>query len=681
MKKLKVLILSFAVLLSAVFAGGIFSVSKTPNQAKAVPVPNNFFNYVTLSQYGQTLNMENLKTLNGTTYVVANGSVTIEFKPFDYIYRNFDYNLSNFYARREFVTIEKITNTATGRFEFPARFEFELFGTKLYASVDSTNSPFIISLHRTETARAFMTSAQTELVNVTESVVGGDSVTFEVIKSFTWLEESDASTFSFGTSTNSISVTNHTLAFERPTINFRKGSNPVTTFSTKIGSVSSTDSLLEKEQEFNEVQMKFSSNNYTEVNPLFFNINYNGFEYTFELYSKVYNSKDLLFINYIDKENSGNNASLASVVELDEITQEEVVKKSVEKDVNVFNMLFKNTGRYEISIFDATHVAGLKNSNFYSTSFYIKQQTNLSVTDLDNIYMIAESYTNENIPIEYIVSDSTQNYTVHLTIKNLEEVLSSDLRDNLMVEVRKTIYGASENLPESTYYTANQIQNMINKSTGDLEFNFDEDADYGVIITDTKNNKKLDEYYVTIAKTAKTHYNANGNNHTATTPFRTEIINYTYDINSTMNIFWNFGDGTNEQSSEIGKTYVNHFSISYGMQRAEIRSTKIAGDKDTAPALVLDFYGVGDITVTYTENGQTKTRVFNSERGDNRLTFSDYGTYNVSIVDSMGTTASGTFEFKQDVNPSTIILIVFSAVVVAVIVFFVLRVRGKVKTR
>ncbi len=672
MKKFKSFILCLAILLSTIFVGGL-NVPRISNEnASAVPVNGStVFTHASLSQYGQTLDLNNFKTFDNTTYVVANGSITINLKPFSSLYTNIT-NSPEFHAQKTNIVIEKDSNN-----NWPTSFTFE--GEQIYFWVsESTTSGTVIHFRRTENDRvSYMTTEDTgntssELVTLAD--VSSSRIILQITKSYTWLETANSAIFTYSAAQAFYTTkTTYSFSFERPAVNFNNASNPVLLFETEVGGKTSSDNLLAREQEFSNVKVSFLNNNYNPVNELIFNINYNGFTYNFKLYSKTVGLEELLFVDYIDSAKPENNAYLASMLSDDNSS----IIKRVSKASNDFNMIFKDTGRYEIEIYDSTYLQGMKNANYYSTSFYIKSE---DVSPFDNIYMIAQSKNDNGLPIEYIVSNSTQNHTVGLTIKNLKDIIDSeDLRDTIEVEHRKTIYGASENEPIITTYTSSQIASMLSDD-GDLEFPFEDDADYGVIIYDKNSNKKI-EYFVTVAKRAKTHYNANGNNHTATIPYHTEVINYTFNIDSRMEIFWNFSNGP-EQNETINKSYINRYSISYGMQRVEITSTTSEGDDDNPKGITIKVQGVGDITVSVSvDGGEAEVRTLNSERGNGTWFFGDYGKYSVTITDSMGTTSSATFDFKQSVNASTIVLIVLSAVIVSVVVFFVLRARGRVKTR
>jgi hypothetical protein len=123
----------------------------------------------------------------------------------------------------------------------------------------------------------------------------------------------------------------------------------------------------------------------------------------------------------------------------------------------LFSLVFKNTGRYEIQIYDSTYIYGLNNPNYYSTSFYIKDET---ITAFENIYIVSQTFDTEGNPLDYIVSTSALNHDVLTTIKNLDNlgedaggnpILLEDVVDK--IEVRKTTFGGSSNIPTKTTYS------------------------------------------------------------------------------------------------------------------------------------------------------------------------------------------------------------------------------------
>jgi hypothetical protein len=88
-----------------------------------------------------------------------------------------------------------------------------------------------------------------------------------------------------------------------------------------------------------------------------------------------------------------------------------------------------------------------------------------------------------------------------------------------------------------------------------------------------------------------------------------------------------------------------------------------------------------DITLSVTFNGVTTDYILNSENGQNTISFTEYGTYTVRLVDSMGTQTSGVFKYSKKLNTSALALIILSAIIVLAILAFIMISRGKVKTR
>ena len=338
------------------------------------------------------------------------------------------------------------------------------------------------------------------------------------------------------------------------------------------------------------------------------------------------------------------------------------------------------------------------------TSFYIKDK---SKSNFENIYIIAQTQENDGTDIEYIVSTSTLNKNVKVTIKNLdnfakvggEPVTLADVIEK--IEVKKTTFGGSTNIPTPTDYFPEDIEDDI--FNGDLTLKFDTDAYYQITIYQ-KNSTQTIYYDFTIVKHAKTTFTVplvdensdpiidpvtnrqKTDTYEATVPYRTEVITYTMNILSSMNLNIKYkSSGDSVQAKHLGKTYTNIYTISYGVQAVILERYELIikdGSEETVvPGLHLRVYGVGDITLDVTYNGVTTSYTLNSEIGQNTISFYDYGSYTVKMVDSMGTQTAGVYKYSKKLNTSALALILLSSLLVLIILVFVLVARGKIKTR
>ena len=82
-----------------------------------------------------------------------------------------------------------------------------------------------------------------------------------------------------------------------------------------------------------------------------------------------------------------------------------------------------------------------------------------------------------------------------------------------------------------------------------------------------------------------------------------------------------------------------------------------------------------------TYNGNTETFILNSEAGNNIISRTEYGKYDIKIVDSMGTETTYSTTLKKKLNNSAMILIVLSSIIGTCVLLFVIKARGKIATR
>lgn len=707
MKRLKFVLMSFVLLLCNLALPVFRVISKLPsNIANAIPVTEEIFDYISLSEESEDgeeheLDMNSFQTYtegeDTTSYIVTNNAITINLKPFEYAYNNIEFESERFRVNQFKKTF---TKTREG-------FEDNHIGTfggrDFYIGYYNSNiAIFDIDTQNEGVAIPLLVANTSSAISAVDN---DDTVDLTVNMSYTFLIKStyNSGNFSFTIGTLNQSGT-RSFEFIIPTVEFANAKNPIASFTTtKAGELedkTDTTNYLMPENTFKKVQFKLISNEFDEKNPLYFDINYNGFDYTFKLYVKNIidddeGAKDFLFVEYYDELKQENDMDLATIVNnvqgVDYIDRKTLKLNS--DDTNEFNILFENTGRYQVTIYDSTYKCNMSYPNFYSTSFYIEEETE---NPTDNIYMIAQSPGSDG-NLEYIVGNSTQNRDVILTIKNLEKALESLNR----ITITKSIFTGDElpNPDVTTYTRANFDQLREQIKNGDLTFDtFTDDARYAIRIYDDNSGIPKIEYIFTIIKEVKSGYDPEVIDpetgepfgyHAATSLYSRETINYPNRIDSTMVIKINVVsdkklDTTTEYDNEfeevkLKKNYQNDFSISYAIKRANVSITEEKSDNLTA--MILTFMGVGDIKAYITFNGETTDYNFNYEDGNATLYLTEYGVYNISMVDEMGATYSIEYEYKQGINASTIILIVLSSIVVIVVLAFIFRARGTVKTR
>ncbi len=686
---------------------GVAMLQKPSQLSSAIVVSEETFEYISLSTKGQALSMDNLKTVDNTTYVIANDSVTISLKPLKYSYRELTLNEDEYIISKEIVTIPY--DSETENYEQ----SFDLFDTTYYYQIDNLN----LNIYASPVSGNPLRLATSEN-NKAISFVKNDNVNIIVtfITKITLKTTTPNTTFSFQVNSNGI-LKSYNLEFMRPMIEFANGKEPIVEFICKglDAGAEFTDYSIPVEHDYNTVQMNFLSNHYNENNKLYFKINHNGFVYDFELYSKTYDGNSYLFVNYIDATNTKNNQYLATALKASTTTtpstpgqpaaEPELDKNHLIKELeaglnNTFSLVFDTKGRYSIEIYDATYLLGFDNANYMQTSFYI---TDATKSIFDNIYIIAQTQDNDGKDIEYIVSSSTLNNNVKATIKNLDNLKDASGNpvplDSVIetIEVTKTNFGGSSNVHVTTTYTPADIEELL--QNGDFVLFFDDDAFYEINIYQKNSDIKI-YYNFTIVKFAKTTFavplvDENGSpildendvqkreNYEATTPFKTEVINYKLNILSSMSVKLKFrSTGAAEQPKNLGKTFTNMYTVSYGVQSVNMERFEIKNSEDkNVPGLHLRFYGVGNIRVEVTVNGTTTLYELNSELGNNTISLENYGNYSVRMVDSMGTEMIRVYSYHKKLNTSAIALISLAAFLGVAILLFVLRARGKVSTR
>lgn len=717
MKKLKKII-SFCLIL--VFTLPVFFIKgTTKDKAFAADMPNLF---ATISISGQVLDETTLQTIDDVTYVITNSAATITFASMSYNYKIQINNPSDILANTVDVVMEKDADSGL----FPTAFElngktYQYSITNGYVIIYESNTPVIAGTTPT------LHSNYGDLVSYTETE---STRTITFITSYTIPETAPNTTFTYNVYKHQTEVSGNpaeddpiVVRFERPIVDFNAGDAiSFECVGLDVGASPFVDTKIPREHSFANVKLSFTNNDYTEVNPLYFDINHNGFIYTYKLYSKNINSKDLLFVEYYDKQRPKNNKSLAT-----ELFANGEIKTAVYKYVgatenfNEFLINFNKTGRYEVSVYDSTYVLGLKNNNFYSTSFYIKNES-AENTAFENVYVIFQTLEDEGTPIDYVVSESTLNNDVQVTIKNLPFYFEKDtlLEDeDIVLDYTVTTFGGSSNVPTTTYYTKTQLEEMLNED-GDLVMVVKEDAFYelrlsqyhiedgvrvkgGSIYHPSTGEliKSYEQYYnFSVVKAPKTsftkykvndeyevEYDANGNPKTTTKeaeiPYRVvrDYENYR-NIKSKLNMLFEFKTDTVARTEvTLDKAYINNYYIDYAMQEVKVEEFDVLNeDKKVMDQLNLRFSGIGEIVVNITFNGKTTTEILNEETGFD-LTFHEYGVYKVSFTDEMGTLGTGEFNYEKPPNTSSTLLIVFAGILVGGVVAFILVARGKMKTR
>lgn len=718
MKKLSKFVYAILlVLVSVFFVHGLGLNVPSQKSTSAVDMPaSDIFNFVSISQENQVISPSNITLSEDglTAYITAKNAVTINFLPLQYNYTfkiggETSQNLEDhfFISWSDEIQLEGDNGTFTYNGE---EYNFTVTTTSHYlqilsqATAGTTPTPSASSQH----SALLNFNYDTHTLKIAESLVLKKTENLDLTISIV--------SMSYGSSYSN----SYHLVFLQPIQNFDTDKFISYKLFDGTESEGSVVPAIKNDTVFHKLQFSITNNDYTEQNPLYINVNYNGFIYNFVMFSKDLDGTKYICVEYMDQQYP---SSLATKFNYDEDTGEYSLDETsavypaiVGDKVNEFVFEFTETGRYELEIYDNTHTYGLTNENYYTSTFYILSQNN---SDYNNIYAIAQSLDENDNPIEYINIKSEKlqingvtvtndiislNTGILVTLKNLTLDSNKSLSDIINgITISRTIFGSSNNIPEVRNYTATEIENALKTNTalqsddgeyysvgfnddGEISINFKNDAYYEIYIQPktnaTENNTTTYKFQVIKQAKSSFTYFENGVEHdeVAQTPYHTEIKTPSTNIRSSLKV--NFSALTEAQqdtptphSETLIKTYVNTYEIRFGMEQVNMQAAI------SATAISVAFYGVGDINVAVTFNGKTENYVLNSETNNNVLSFYEYGTYTFTMVDSMGTTTSNSFTLKQSLNTSAIVLIVLSAVILLFIIIFILRARGKVHAK
>lgn len=689
MKLLKKLIFTSLIIFVSVLAFAGFSSYANTAHSNAALEKYNFSKFIKFSS-SSAFSENNLHQIDNLNYsIVSNNAVSVSLNLFAY---KFNFNndlsdLSNFsITYSDVITLENTTGEITFSFdEIKYKYYYSINSGKLYLYSSSTMYQSTLKHTIVQENLEFGFFLKPRLIT-DENGSAKTVYDFKYISYITCTLDSPETVLTLNV--NDGGNRTYNFKFLKPITKFANQQEPIINFLCKGQDAGSnitgySPTWLPSERTYQSVTIKFFKN-YTEENPLFFNINFNGFVYYYQIYIK----NNLLVFKYIDQDNSSE--------KLYNIFNNQLSKTSS------FDIEFNKIGRYEIELYDLTYDTALtkeeniKNfANYYSTSFYIYD----SSKTFENIYVVSQSYEN-NQPIDYLVSNNSQTATVNndirVTFKNLYN-LSSDNFKKVKIEIIKTLFTGSINSQTTIYDYTNSFMNECFENKSDFYINFTEDARYKINVYYDNNPTAIISCSYEVVKLPKTIFQVGNegdpyyDKYVETKPYtKTEKI---YNVPLTSQISLNISyfdinnDKTieNQENSTFEKIYINQFKIFFGIAEVKVyrytRMVKEGGEDKPASTLDIKIDAVGKINVTISKDGNIISRQSFSEFENRVLTFSEFGEYSIHVVDEMGTTASASFSYQKGMNTSAIALIVLSSVLVLAIVIFVLRSRSKIATR
>ena len=664
MIKIKKLLFAFCLCFALCLAStALFSAST--NSARAETITNShqltesiLTNYVTISSFGKILTIDNFKTIEGSSYIYSKENISVNINnPFSNSFYSF--TLSDTDCFYLYYTEIELSYQNEGA-QIPAT-----------ATINGTTYEFeyVINLSSNQV---------TIILNNTNIIVNGSSSDFLkfdyenhkllCLTSITWKAESNDSSMSFTVMTYGKygqEYNEYIICFCKP-ISILDGDDFIkyNCFGFDAGDSESgyTYSILPTEKIYNKVEVEFFKN-YTITNPLYFDVDYNGFVFNFVLYTE--NSK--LVVNYLTNYNNTKQDA-----DIENIATEYEDIDGILSTTNTYKLVFQKLGRYEITFYDSSYLLSTDPlmSNCLKTSFYIIENTDYAYK---NIFCLFQSYSNET-DHQYIVSVSTSstnypilNTNVELIVRNLDK-LSDAEKDKFELQITKTEYTGTEQNNEEFLYTAQMLLNDYN-----CELFYENDSYYEVVLK--YDGVVFKTYKFEIIKKVKASFSANATFYESKEDFVKKSATFSNSLPSTF-LFKSQLGASAIFNHTISQDYENTYTVYYGKPYVELGVNK--GES----SMILTFKGIGTITAKITFNGVTTTYTMPDDvEGSKILTFNEFGTYKIQFSDEMNTTKIQTIKFSKPLNTSTILLVGISGLILAMILVFVLISRKKVATR
>lgn len=663
------------------------------NSAQAASPNYNYSKYINITSFSTLTEQNVVKKDNYNYSIISNNSVSISLNLFQYKFNFSDTDLSNF----EISYHEPIILSPDGNGDGDFKITYNGTTTTYYYSISQGLLNIYTSYTRLNSTLKFsnLSSAGVNGIyfdyNKLElKYISNITYTYSTEDSLLKLQVVDGLTYTFN------------FNFIKPITKFVNQDEPIVKFHCyghDAGQSANgySPTWLPSERIYNNVVIEFTKN-YTEDNPLFFNINLNGFTYYYKLFIK----NDLLYLQYTDEilvknENTGSISTQTQIT--DKIYS--IFDGSL-SDENTFSIEFNKIGRYELEFYDFTFNEELtaqenyqNNANYYSSSFYIYDDTKT----YENIYMISEAYENGN-HMGYVVSNSSQTATLNsdikTTFKNLYFLSREDF-EKIDITVTKTLFTGSVTSAVTHYnYQNSEFMNSCYENQEDFYISLTEDARYKISVYYDGSSSPLLSTSYEVVKLPKTLFQVGNegdpyyDRYVEEKPYTKTERHYQVPLSSEIMLNISYindeGDLTveSQENSTFEKTYINKFTIFFGISQVNIEryTRKIQNGNESTDATTLDIRisAVGSANVTVTYNGQTTNYSF-SENENKVLSFSEYGTYSIYVVDEMGTVKSASFTYEKSLNTSAILLIVLSSILVLAVVAFILISRARVATR
>jgi len=377
-----------------------------------------------------------------------------------------------------------------------------------------------------------------------------------------------------------------------------------------------------------------------------------------------------------------------------------------EVDINTTDGIkFDAAGQYEIYIYDKTAYSMMKkvslDKNDFPTS--LKPDANIEFECLDLSKVTSATFANIQ-SYAFTISETAHNMYITAKDANGKQVLNSEtVNSSVTLTFHNLSYTQVEYIAVLTKYgSLPETEEIIeNEQLDDLSANglhFDADATYRIRFYDISGNVILPAYNTYGEDYAQGHEYRTENIfsfsivkdiHTTYRDIRASKINE-IETKEQQDIIVRFYTGIKEtipvKTNGVITSYkqkylegVNPYSFTVMIANPDTRITGVANGGSTDGTTGIYVYGVGDIEVIVSADTTTNTYVLKNGAkvpGTNTI-----GSYSIKITDQMGNTAAINFTVKQPLNAATIGLIITGIVLLAIIIFLIVRTRTKINVR
>ena len=438
------------------------------------------------------------------------------------------------------------------------------------------------------------------------------------------------------------------------TTNFTK-SNPVSYNYTDTSGITHNVSAMRTNSKINANNVKIRIPHGTVLNPIYIDFTINGENYI------IYNINGVFYNNLNNKE----------LTELNELNLNKAFNDTYfsQKD-NESILALDKSGYYKIEIYDRAYLytkSNLENMNNPNANL-ITDSFNLS-TQAQEVYLVVETADGTQV-----ANGQTTNNDIIAKLYNAGTVSVNKITiTHENANEKSTTYTIKNWLSQSTLKKEGpitwglvQTDESGNNTNSYVQFQLSEDGIYQFTIEYKDATIENFQYIVQIVRGLRKSYTFTDDNNKITTytPSGDNKIE-TKTLSKTFNLNYSYG---------ITNIYTNTYTVRIANSNPSITGINNNGSRNGDVTLTIR--GVGDITVVV--NGVKQPGTI---QNGGKITLTDSGNYNVKITDALGVSKDINFTIGIKMNTASVALIVVGALLVAGVIFFIMKNRGRAKVK